>query len=329
MKAVVISRPGGVEVLELREVPMPVSSAADRVLVRVRAAALNRADILQRKGRYPAPPDAPAEIPGLEFAGEVAELGTEVQTLNEGDRVFGITAGGAQAEFVMVPANHLTIVPANLTFIEAAAVPEAFITAYDALFAQARLQPDETVLVHAAGSGVGTAAIQLITAAGATAFGTARTSDKLERAKIFGLSNAVDVADDASKFVKAVMAWTAGRGVDVILDLVGAQYLAANLKSLAKLGRMLLVGTPSGSRGEIDFGVVMSKRLTLRGTVLRGRSNEEKAAATSLFARHVVPLLANKTIKPVIDRSYKLDEVREAHARMEANENFGKIVLEV
>ena len=327
MKAVVIARPGGVEALEIREVETPAAPTAGRVRIRVHVAALNRADILQRKGYYPAPPGAPKDIPGLEFAGEVDQIGPEVSSFQPGERVFGICGGGAQAEFIVVPASHLASIPENLGWAEAAAVPEVFITAHDALFTQARLQSGETMLVHAAGSGVGTAAIQLARATGAKAFGTSRTAEKLERAQELGLNNSIVIKDDPLAFVEAVKKWTGGQGIDVILDLVGAAYLDANLKSLAQQGRMMQVGTTSGSQATLDFGLLMSKRLTVRGTVLRARSVEEKATATRLFAKHVVPLLADGSVRPVIDRTYKLSEVRAAHTRMELDENFGKIVL--
>jgi NADPH2:quinone reductase len=327
MKAVVITKPGGVEVLELKNVDEPEKPSADRVRVRVRASALNRADLLQRQGRYPPPPGAPRDIPGMEFAGEVEDVGPEVQSWQPGDRVFGICGGGAQAELVVVPENHLARIPDNLSWGEAAAVPEVFITAHDALFTQAHLGSGETVLIHAAGSGVGTAAAQLARAAGARSFGTSRSREKLERAKEFGLDTSCVVEEDTSVFVSAIIDWTKGRKVDVVLDLVGAAYLDANLKSLATKGRMIMVGTTSGSQSNLNFGIVMSQRLTLIGTVLRSRSNEEKATATRLFSRHVVPLLASGEVRPVIDRMYNLEEVREAHERMEANQNFGKIVL--
>jgi putative PIG3 family NAD(P)H quinone oxidoreductase len=327
MKAVTIATHGGIEGLEVREVETPSRPTADRVRVRVRAAGLNRADVWQRLGHYPAPSGYPQDIPGLEFAGEVDEIGEEVRTWQHGQRVFGITGGGAQAEYVVVPENHLAEVPANLGWPEAGAVPEVFITAHDALFARAKLYPGETMLVHAAGSGVGTAAIQLARAAGARAFGTSRTADKLERAKECGLSNSIVVNTDPLVFVEAVNEWTGDRGINVIIDLVGAKYLDANLKALAEKGRLVLVGTSAGAQATLDFSAVMRKRLTIVGTVLRARSNEEKATATRLFAEQVVPLLADHTVKPVVDRVYKLEEIREAHARMESNESFGKIVL--
>lgn len=327
MKAVTIVKHGGVEGLEVREVETPASPTANRVRVGVRAAALNRADILQRMGRYPAPPGFPNEIPGLEFAGEIDEVGADVRAWRSGQRVFGIIGGGAQAEFVVVPEDQIAAIPANLAWAEAAAVPEAFITAHDALFTQARLQLGETVLVHAAGSGVGTAAIQLARAAGAKVFGTSRTDWKLKRASQYGLNRSIVLQDNLAVLAGVVSSWTGGLGVDVILDLVGAAYLEANLNSLASEGRIMLVGTASGSQATLDFGKVMSKRLNIAGTVLRTRSAAEKAKATRLFATHVVPLLADGAVQPVVDKIYQLTQVREAHVRLESNESFGKVVL--
>jgi NADPH2:quinone reductase len=328
MRAVVIVSHGGVEGLEVREVEKAAEPMADRVRVRVHAAALNRADVLQRKGHYPAPPGAVQDIPGLEFAGEVEGVGPEVRAWTKGQRVFGITAGGAQAEYVSVPESTLVEIPNNLGWAEAAAVPEVFITAHDALFTQARLQMGERLLVHAAGSGVGLAAIQLAHASGATVYGTSRTLDKLEKARSYGLDAAVAVNDDPAGAVgAAVREWTQGAGVNVILDLVGGPYLAANLDALAPQGRLMLVGTTAGSSAQLDFGMVLRKRLRITGTVLRARSVEEKARATRLFGAHVVPLLARAVVRPVIDKVYMMDEVREAHERLESNASFGKVVL--
>lgn len=329
MKAVVISEPGGVDVLEIKEVEKPAIKNATDVLVRVRAAALNRADLLQRRGRYPAPKGFPQDIPGLEFAGEVSAVGDDVKELKTGDRVFGITGGGAQAEFICAPENELALVSENLNWENAAAVPEAFITAHDALFTQARLQIGERVLIHAVGSGVGLAALMLVKAAGARAFGTSRTSEKLERAKAFGLDESVAVENDLQHFVEAVTTWTNGRGVNVVLDLVGGNYFSANLDALSLKGRLLLVGTTAGAKAEFDFGRVMRKRLKIIGTVLRSRSSEEKATATRLFSTHVVPLLVNGSVKPVVDSVFEMKDVRAAHERLESNESFGKVVLTI
>lgn len=327
MKAITITSFGGVEGLEIRDVPDAPRAGLDRVRVRVRAAGLNRADILQRLGRYPAPPGYPQDIPGIEFAGEVAEVGDEVRDFKIGDRVFGIIGGGGQAEYVTVPANHLARIPDRLDWAEAAAVPEVFMTAHDALFTQCGVTIGESVLIHAAGSGVGTAAIQLVKAAGAFAYGTSRTADKLERAKEFGLTSSVAVDGDPATFADASKRWTDGAGVNVVLDLVGAAYLNANLQSLATKGRLIFVGTTSGSKAEIDYGIVMHKRLRIMGTSLRTRSLEEKATATRLFAEQVVPLLARGAVRPVIDQIFPMEDVRAAHERIESNESFGKVVL--
>ena len=329
MRAVRIVAFGGTDVLEVGEIERP-RAVANRVRVRVRAAALNRADILQRRGRYPAPlgtPSVLADVPGLEFAGEIETVGDEVTRWRVGQRVFGITAGGAQAEYVVVPEDAVVEIPANLSWTEAAAVPEVFITAHDALFTLGRLQMSERLIIHAAGSGVGTAAAQLARASGARAFGTTRTAEKLERARSFGLDAGAVVGNDPRDFVEAVQEWSEGAGANVILDTIGASYLEANLEAIAARGRLILVGTLGGASAMLDFGKVMRKRLYIIGTVLRSRSAEEKARAVRLFAQHVVPLLASETVRPVIDKVYPIEEVRAAHERLESNAGFGKIVL--
>src|SRR5829696_442000 len=327
MLAVKIMSHEGAGRLEVCEVERP-QARADRVRVRVRAAGLNRADLLQKRGRYPAPPGAPADIPGLEFAGEVEQVGDEVRSWRAGRRVFGITAGGAQAEYVVVPESHLAEIPDGLSYVEAAAVPEVFITAHDAMFTQAELRTGERVLIHAVGSGVGTAAAQLARAAGAGAvYGTARTAGKVERAREFGMDEGAVVSDDPRAFAGAVRAWTKGAGVNVVLDLVGASYLDANLEALAPRGRLLLVGTLGGASASLNFRHVMGKRLCVIGTVLRARSAEEKAAAVRRFAAEVVPLFARGLVRPVLDRTFDLGKVDAAYARLESNETFGKVVL--
>ena len=329
MRAVVITSHGGVDGIGVLEVESPPTPVADRVRVRVHAAGLNRADILQRRGSYPAPPGYPQNIPGLEFAGEVDAIGDGAGAWKIGDRVFGITAGGAQAELVVVPESNLARVPAVLDWVQAGAMPETFITAHDALFTRAGLHMGERVLVHAAASGVGTAAIQLAHAAGATVYGTSRTADKLERIRDLnlGLDASVAVGDTPAKFVEAVRKWTDGAGVDVILDLVGGNYFPANPDALASSGRLICVGTMAGAKSEIDLGLVLRKRATIIGTMLRGRSIEEKADATRLFASSVLPLVSRGAIRPIIDQIYAVDEIRDAHQRMESNAGFGKIVL--
>jgi putative PIG3 family NAD(P)H quinone oxidoreductase len=329
MRAVLITGPGGPEVLEVRESPRPAAPGGNQVLVRVRAAGVNRADILQRMGHYPPPPGHPTDIPGMEFAGEVASVGESVRRWSPGQRVYGLTGGGAYAEFVVVPEDHLAAVPSPLDWEAAAAVPEAFITAHDALFTQADLRIGESVLIHAAGSGVGLAAVQLARAAGAMVIGTSRTPDKLSRARALGLDVAVVPGDDLGDFVARVLKVTGAEGASVILDLVGAGYMEANLKAAAPKGRLVLVSTASGAKAGINLGTVMSKRLRIFGTVLRARSNEEKATATRLFAEQVGPLLARGIVRPIIDSIFTLDQVAEAHRRVESNETFGKVVLSV
>lgn len=338
MRAVVITRFGGPEVLEIREVPVPEPGPGE-VLVRVHAVGLNRADILQRKGHYPAPPGVPADIPGLEFAGEVAGLGTpafppRARRWSVGDRVMGLVAGGACAEFLVTHWDTLLDVPGDWPaatgsdadpLVLAAAVPEVFLTAYDALIRQMRLAAGESVLIHAVSSGVGTAAVQIAHCWGARTFGTSRSADKLSRAAPLGLDVAIDTSRE--NFADVVKRETDGRGVDVVLDLVGGPALEGNLQALAPRGRMIVVGLTAGRTAPLDLGMVLSKRLTIVGTALRSRTIEEKAALARDFAREVMPLFAAGRVAPVLDRVFSMAEVGEAQRRMEANLHFGKIVL--
>ena len=327
MRAVYIKEFGGAENLEIREVPNPDRPSGTDVLVRVRAAALNRADLLQRRGFYPPPAGYSPNIPGMEFAGEIVEIGDDVSNVKLGDRVFGITAGEAQAEYLTIDQRLLARIPDNLNFVEAAAVPEAFITAQDAVFTQGHLKDGETLLIHAVGSGVGLAGLQLAKAHGCRVIGTSRTRAKLERCREFGLDHAIVVAGEPN-FADEVMSKTDGRGADVILDLVGGAYLNQNLQSLAIKGRLMLVGLTAGRSAEIDLGLALSKRLTMIGTVLRARSLAEKAEATNAFDRDVVPLLADGRIQPNVDRVFDFHEVSDSHEYLESNESFGKVVLE-
>lgn len=327
MKAVYIKEFGGAENLEIRDVENPPRPRDRQVLVSVKASAINRADILQRKGFYPAPKGVSSEIPGLEFAGEVAEIGENVGGFKVGDRVFGITAGAAQAEFLLTEESLLAKISDNLSFTEAAAIPEAFITASDAIFTQGDLLKGETLLIHAVGSGVGLAALQLAKAKGAKVFGTSRTADKLEKCKTLGLDEAIDTTA-AENFAEIVKEKTNGKGVDVILDLVGASVFEANLESLALKGRLILVGLVGGRNSEFNLGIALSKRLKIFGTVLRSRSTEEKAEATKRFIEDVLPLFESGKIKPNVDKIFPLEEIQKAHEYVESNESFGKVVLE-
>ena len=326
MRAAVITRPGGPEVLEIRDVPRPLPREGE-VLVKVEASALNRADLLQRLGRYPAPPGAPSNIPGLEIAGTVFEAGDAVTSWRPGDRVFGIVGGGGNAEFCISHEHELTRIPSHLSWEAAAAVPEAFITAHDALVTLGGMRRGEHVLVHAAGSGVGLAAVQLIRAFGGISIGTARSEDKLQRAREFGLMHAITIAADPSAMLEPIARLTSARGVDVVIELVGGPYLVADVDACAPLGRIVLVGLLAGRSATLDLGTILRRRISIRGTVLRSRPSIEKAEATSAFARDVLPLLERDEVRPVIDTVVPLDEIREAHLRLESNATFGKVVL--
>ncbi|HET6977947.1 MAG TPA: NAD(P)H-quinone oxidoreductase [Pyrinomonadaceae bacterium] len=326
MKAVVITRFGGPEVLEIEDVPTP-EPGSDEVLVRVWSTALNRADLLQRAGGYAAPPGFPQNISGLEFAGEVAELGTNARRWQKGDRVMGITGGGAHAAFVATHQDALATVPPNLDWPEAGAVPEVFITAFDAL-QQATFKAGDKVLIHAVGSGVGLAATQIVKALGGRAFGTSRTPDKIERAKPFGLESGYVVPEPSALDGLAGFAEQVN-GFDIVLDLNGGPYFATSLAAMALKGRIVLIGGVAGGKTNVDLHQILRKRLHIIGTVLRARPLEEKIAITSAFEQSVVPLLAAGTIQPVIDSVYPLEKIQDAHRRLESNETFGKVVLTI
>lgn len=325
MRALILAEGGRLSVEE-RPVPEPV---ADQVLVRIHGAGLNRADLLQRAGRYPAPPGTPPDIPGLEFAGVVEATGPAVTSLHPGDPVMGIVAGGAQAEYLVTPESHCARVPPNLDPVTAGGVPEAFITAHDALCTQAGLHPGARVLVHAVASGVGTAALQLAGAMGATVVGTSRTKDKLDRAAELGLDQAVPVERDFDPTAVARTIVDGGGPVNVVVDLVGGPYLAVDIAAAAPLGRIVIVGVIAGGRAELDMLTLMGKRLTLRGTVLRSRAAHEKAAATHAFAGQVLPLLAAGTIRPVVEAVIPLAEADRAYDLLAADATFGKVVLDL
>ncbi len=325
MKAIVITRPGGPEVLEYREVPDPVAGPED-LLVRVRATALNRADLLQRMGGYPQPGPKPAhEIPGLEYAGEVLAVGERVEGFAPGDRVMGLLAGGGYAELVATHFRLAMKVPERLSWEEAGATPEVYITAHDALL-QCGLVAGERVLIHAAGSGVGVAAVQIAKMMGASfVAGTAGSAEKLSRAAELGLDLGINYREQ--DYAEAVLQATGGAGVDVILDVIGAEYWERNLRVLAPKGRMVIVGLMGGTSATANLGLLLQKRLQVRGTTLRARPLEEKALATRAFEKSVLPHIASGRIQVVIDRVYALRDAAEAHAYMGTNANFGKIVL--
>jgi NADPH2:quinone reductase len=264
-------------------------------------------------------------VPGLEYAGHVEHVGPGVRDYAVGDAVMGIVAGGAMATHLVVHERECLRVPSGMPIEEAAAIPEVFLTAYDALFPQARLGLSELLLVHAVGSGVGTAALQLGLAAGAHVVGTSRSEDKLARCAALGLRDGLCVQD--KKFAAALAAKSGGAGADVILDLVGAAYLAENVAALALRGRVVVVGLLGGASAELPLGALLAKRGQIFGTVLRSRSLEEKASLAQAFTRHALPLFAAGKLKPIVDSVLPMSEVREAHLRMEKNDSFGKIVL--
>jgi putative PIG3 family NAD(P)H quinone oxidoreductase len=328
MKTAWIASFGGPDVLEIRETPIP-QPGREEVLVRVRASGLNRADLLQRQGKYPPPAGYPVEVPGIEFAGEVARRGDGVHKWRPGQRVFGLVGGAAHAEYLVSHQDLIAEIPDNLDWISGAAIPEAFITAHDALWVQAGLRPGETVLINAVGSGVGLAAVQLARAIQAIPYGTSRTGSKLQQAKQYGMAEGVVVRDNFDDLLAAMEQLTRGQGVNVMLDLVGGPYLKTGQKLMALKGRILLVGTVGGGGYELDSRYVMIKRLQIRGTVLRARSLEEKIAVTRAFASEVVPLLASGVLRPTIDSKFPLDEIAEAHRRLESNQSTGKVVIEI
>lgn len=324
MRAAVVTEPGGPEVFKVIERDDP-AFGPDEVLVDVKASALNRADLAQRRGNYPAPPGIPQDIPGLEMAGVVAAVGDRVLSLKEGDRVFGLIGGGGYATRVVTHERMAMRIPDGMSFTEAASIPEVFFTAYDALFTNCNLVMGESALIHAAGSGIGIAAIQLARHAGAITFATASSPDKLAKAAELGLDVGINYREE--DFLEVVRGRTGGRGVDVVLDVIGAPYWERNLNSLAVRGRLVLVGSMGGTKLETDLRLLSPKRLRVHGTVLRARPLEEKIALSQQIEKRVVPLFGTGEMKPVIDCIFPLEETGEAHAYMETNANFGKIVL--
>ena len=324
MKAVIITRPGGPEVLEIQERPMP-EPGIGQIRVRVHASALNRADLLQRMGNYPVPPGYPADIAGMEYVGEVDALGEGSMAWKVGDRVMGIIGGAGHAEYLCVHEREAMPAPRTTATEEAAAIPEAFLTAWDALFKRLDLRSGETVLIHAVGSGVGTAALQIAKVAGARVIGTSRSPDKLSRAKQLGLDTGIDSSrgDWANEIETAV----GEQRVNAIVDLVGGNYLDGNLRVLALKGRIVLVGMTAGALTQFNMGTLLRKRLTIVGTMLRSRQLEEKIALAREFAERGVPLFESGALKPVVDRVFSFDQIRDAHKLMESNATFGKIVL--
>ena len=325
MRAIVVERPGGPEVLTFGIVPDP-SPGPNDVVVRVHATALNRLDLLQREGRYPVPPGAP-DILGVEMAGEVARLGDLVRDLAVGDRVCALLPGGGYAEYVSIPAAMAIPIPDRLSFEEAAGIPEVFLTSYLNLFDLGGLQSGGCVLLHAGASGVGTAAIQLAREAGAEVLVTAGTAAKLAACRRLGATFTWNYHD--GPFEPAVIEHVGARGVDVILDMVGAPYWSQNLACLAVEGRLILVSMLGGSTLQLDLAALQRKRIRVIGTTLRPLPLERKIALTLDFARFALPRFAAGSLSPVIDRVFDWANAGEAHRYMALNQNIGKIVLRV
>lgn len=324
MRAVVLGSHGGPEVLEIRDVPQPEPSP-DEVLVRIVATALNRADLLQRMGLYPGPPMA-HEIPGMELSGEVIACGHRVSARRVGDEVMAIVGGGAYAEQIAVHEHQVMPVPASVPVADAAAIPEVFITAYDALVVQGGLTSGRVALVHAGASGVGTAAIQIARAIGARVLVTASAS-KLEACLALGADHAIDYGSE--DFVAEAKAFTGGAGVDVVLDVIGGDYVERNVDSLRVGGRIIQVGVMGGGVTSLNVAKLLPKRASLIGTVLRARPLDEKIAITRRFAAEMLPRFDDGSLRAVIDSRYPLDRIADAHTYMASNANVGKIVIDV
>lgn len=325
MKALHIKKFAHEPLLELSEID-ELKAEPSQVIVSIKAIGMNQADLLQCRGHYPAPPGFPADIPGIEFAGIIKEIGSAVHNLEVGQRVFGLTGGGAYSEVLAVHHQCVSEIPDDFDFIQAAAMPEVGITAYDALISQMKLSPGESVLISAIGSGVGLAALQIAKTLGCTVIGTSRSQNKLDRAKVLGLDFGLIVQDGKfSSQVKEIIA----NGVDVICELVGGDYLIEDIDCAALEGRIILIGLLGGRTANIDLGKVLSKRLLIKGTTLRARPLEQKIMANKILEKNIVPLLKNKKLKPVIDKTFKLSEATEAFEYLAAGENFGKIVVSV
>jgi NADPH2:quinone reductase len=324
MRAVIYEGAGGPEVITIGEVPKP-EVQKDHIRVRVHAAGLNRADLIQRRGHYPAPHGWPANIPGLEYAGEVEAVRPGVTRWKVGDRVMGLVGGGAQAEMVVVHQDEVLPIPSAFSYPEAAAIPEAFLTAYDALVTRARMQPGERVLIHAAGSGIGTAAAQIAKHLGATVLGTSRSGEKLARALVYGLDVGIDTS--RTPFREAV-----GEPVHVILDVLGGSAFGDNLAVLAPRGRLIMLGFLAGSETEADLGPILRKRLEIIGTVMRTRGLDERIPLVREFGQRMLPLFESRAeqgavLRPVLERTYPMTQLADAHRVLEGNATFGKIVV--
>lgn len=324
MKIIDVPQPGGPEALVVAQRPTPVPQATE-VLIKIAAAGVNRADVLQRKGHYPPPPGAPS-YPGLEAAGEIAAVGSGVREFNVGDKVCALLQGGGYAEYCTVDEGQVLPIPGTLSMIEAASLPEAYFTVWSNVFGFGRLQSGESLLVHGGSSGIGVAAIQLASALGYTIFTTAGTDDKCRFCEQLGAKRAINYK--TQDFAQVIAEQTGKRGVDVLLDMVGGSYLSKNISCLAPDGRLVIIATQSGSKGELDLLRILQRRLVVTGSALRPREVAFKRAIKAQLLDVVWPLLARGAIKPVVDRVFPLDRATDAHAYMESSAHRGKIVLD-
>lgn len=323
MLAIEITRPGGPDELRPVQRPAPIPGAGE-VLIRVAAAGVNWPDVLQRRGHYPAPPGV-SDIPGLEVAGTIEQVGPDAEGWAVGDRVCALVAGGGYAELCAAPAVQCLPVPAGLDFAHAAGIPETTFTVWTNVFERGRLVRGESILIHGGSSGIGTMAIQLARAFGARVFVTAGTTRKCDACRALGAELAVNYRE--TDFVAATRAATGGSGVDVVLDMVGGDYLQRNIDVLGVEGRLVMIGGQGSSRGEIDLMPVLRRRLTLTGSTLRGRSVAEKGSIARALRAHVWPLLESGTVRPVVQRTFALTDAAEAHRVLESRTHVGKLVL--
>jgi putative PIG3 family NAD(P)H quinone oxidoreductase len=323
MAAIEISTPGGPEVLVTADRPIPVAGPGE-VLIEVVAAGVNRPDVLQRLGNYPPPPGA-SDIPGLEIAGTVIALGEGVSDRSLGERVTALVTGGGYAQYCAAPAAQCLSIPEGLSLEEAAALPETFFTVWTNVFDRGRLQPGETFLVHGGSSGIGTTAIQMARALGARVFATAGSAEKCRACEELGAERAINYRHEV--FVAIVKEATQGHGVDVILDMVGGDYIARNLRALAVEGRLCYIAFLGGSKAEVDFLPLMLKRITLTGSTLRARDVAFKAAIAENLKQRIWPKIEAGEIKPVLAARFSLEQAAQAHALMESSQHIGKIVL--
>lgn len=324
MKAIIITQPGGPEVLQIAERPIP-NCATDEVLVKVAAAGVNRPDVSQRKGSYPPPPGAPPDIPGLEIAGTIIATGAGVTRWHIGDKVCALVSGGGYAQYCNVPEGQCMPIPGTLTFTEAASLPETFFTVWSNVFDRGNLKNNETLLVHGGSSGIGVAAIQMAKALGHTVYVTAGTNEKCRFCEHLGAAKGINYKTE--NFAAVIKQITNGKGVDVILDMIGGNYTPGNLRSLATEGHLVIINTMKGSNVQADLALVMQKRLTITGSTLRPRDTAFKTDIARSLEKIIWPLLASGKIKPVIHAVFAAPKAAEAHRLMESSAHIGKIVL--